>query len=101
MVKLIVDDREIEAAEGATLLQACLKNDIYIPNLCHMEDMAHPAALCRMCFVEIEGQDKPVASCTITVSENMVVKTDTPAVRRLQRRALRLLLSVHDVDCKN
>lgn len=101
MPKILVDDREIEAEEGSTLLQACLNNDIYIPNLCYVAEMKYPSALCRMCFVEIEGQDKPVAACVATVRENMIVKTDTPAVRRLQRSALRLLLSVHHVDCKN
>lgn len=101
MIKLIVDDKEFEVKEGMNLLQACLDNDIYIPNLCYLKDLAPPAASCRMCFVEIEGQAQPLAACTLTVSDNMVVKTDTPAVRQLQRTALRLLLSVHHVDCKN
>jgi NADH dehydrogenase/NADH:ubiquinone oxidoreductase subunit G len=52
-----------------------------------------------MCFVEIEGEEEPVASCTIQVRKGLVVKTDTPFVRKLQRSALRLLLSVHEVDC--
>ena len=99
MVKVFVDDKEIEAEEGTILLQACLVNDIYIPNLCYLEEMEHPPASCRMCFVEIEGEGGPVASCTVRVQDRMVVKTDTPLVRRLQRSALRLLLSVHDVDC--
>ena len=99
MIKLIVDDREIEAKEGRTLLQACLENDIYIPNLCYLQEMEHPHASCRMCFVEIEGEEDPVASCTIQVREGLTVRTDTPIVRRLQRSALRLLLSVHEVDC--
>jgi bidirectional [NiFe] hydrogenase diaphorase subunit len=101
MVKLFVDDREIEVKKGTTLLQACLDNDIFIPNLCYLKELESPAASCRMCFVEIEGQAGPLAACTIPVSANMVVKTDTPAVRQLQRTALRLLLSVHHVDCKN
>jgi len=101
MPKILVDDREVEAEEGSTLLQACLNNDIYIPNLCYVEGMQYPSSLCRMCFVEIEGQEKPLAACVVTVRENMVVKTETEAVRRLQRSALRLLLSVHRIDCKN
>ena len=101
MVKLRVDNQEIETREGETLLQACLDNDIYIPNLCFLEDMVSPPASCRMCFVEIEGIGQPITSCTVQVKEGMVVKTDTPAVRQLQRTALRLLLSVHDVDCRN
>jgi predicted molibdopterin-dependent oxidoreductase YjgC len=54
-----------------------------------------------MCFVEIEGERQPVTSCTVFVKDDMVVKTGTETVRQLQRTALRLLLSVHDVDCKN
>ena len=100
-LKLRVDDQEIETKEKKTLLQICLDNGIYIPNLCYLENVESPAASCRMCFVEIEGMPQPVPSCTVQVRDDMVVKTDTPAVRQLQRTALRLLLSVHDVDCKN
>ena len=99
MIKLIVDDREIQAKEGANLLQTCLDNDIYIPNLCFLEGMDAPPASCRLCFVEVEGEENPVTSCTIQVKTGMVVHTDTPPVRRLQRAALQLLLSAHHVDC--
>jgi len=101
MPKIRVDGKEIETKQGTTLLQACLDNDIYIPNLCFLESMGNPLASCRMCFVEIQGERQPVTSCTVAVEDDMVVKTDTPAVRQLQRTALRLLLSVHHVDCKH
>jgi len=100
MPKIRVDGKEIETKQGTTLLQACLDNDIYIPNLCFLESMENPSASCRMCFVEIQGERQPITSCTVTVEDDMVVKTDTPAVRQLQRTALRLLLSVHHVECK-
>ncbi len=100
-VTIKVDEKPLEVEEGSSLLQACLENDIYIPNLCFMEEMTEPQASCRLCFVEIEGVDKPVAACTVKVSDQMIVRTDTPGVRRLQKTGLRLLLSVHDVDCKN
>jgi NADH dehydrogenase/NADH:ubiquinone oxidoreductase subunit G len=99
MAKLLVDKRRIEVDEGTTLLQACLYNNIYIPNLCYLEGMHNPPASCRICFVEIEGEKWPVTSCTVTVKDEMVVKTDTASVRRLQRTGLQLLLSVHHVDC--
>jgi len=99
MIKIIVDDREIQVKAGANLLKTCLLNEIYIPNLCYMDMLEHPPASCRLCFVEIEGHHQPVPSCQMEVVENMVVKTGTPAVRRLQRTALELLLSVHHVDC--
>lgn len=99
MVKLLVDKKEIEAEEGAALLHVCLENNIYIPNLCYLEGMNSPPASCRLCLVEIEGEDRPVTSCTVKARDGLQVTTDTPLVRRLQRSALRLLLSVHDVDC--
>lgn len=101
MVTLFVDDKEIKAKEGTTVLQACLDNNIYIPNLCFLKDKDDPSASCRMCFVTIAGEKNPATSCTVPVMENMRVKTDSPAVRQLQRSAFELLLSVHHVDCKN
>ena len=101
MITLRIDDQQIEVAEGTNLLHACLANDIYIPNLCYLEGMKPPPVSCRLCFVEIEGKQHPVSSCSVWVGEALVVHTDTPAVRQLQKTALQLLLSVHDVDCKN
>lgn len=98
-IRILVDGKQIEAEKGKTVLQACLDNNIYIPNLCYLEEMTNPPVSCRMCFVEIEGEKKPIPSCSMIVKEGLVVKTDTPEVRRLQRAGLRLLLSVHDVDC--
>jgi NADH dehydrogenase/NADH:ubiquinone oxidoreductase subunit G len=101
MIRLIVDGKEIEAKQGTSLLEACLDSRVYIPNLCFMKGMKEPPASCRLCFVEIEGRNKPVASCKVEPGEGMVVRTDTPPVRRLQRTALRLLLSAHEADCRN
>jgi bidirectional [NiFe] hydrogenase diaphorase subunit len=99
MVALQVNDLKITARQGRNLLSVCLKNGIYIPHLCFIEEDRHPTASCRLCFVEIQGA--PVAACTVTISPGLQVWTDTPAVRRLQRSALRLLLSAHDIDCKH
>ncbi len=99
MVALQVDKQKITAPRGRNLLSVCLENDIYIPHLCFLEDDLRPEASCRLCFVEIQGT--PVAACTVNVSPGLQVATDTPAVRRLQRGALRLLLSVHDIDCRH
>ena len=100
MIKLRIDDKEIEAKEGMSLLQVCLDNDIYIPNLCYYKDMVNPPSSCRLCFVEVEGNNSPLTSCSIKVKDEMVVRTNTPRVRKLQKTAFELLLSVHNIECK-
>jgi NADH dehydrogenase/NADH:ubiquinone oxidoreductase subunit G len=101
MILLEVDGREMEAVPGANLLAVCLENGIYIPHLCYLKSAKQPAAACRLCFVDIEGASGPVAACTIKVEQGLRVRSDTPAVRSLQKSALKMLLSVHHVDCKN
>lgn len=101
MVKIIVNNQSIHVKTGTSLLAACLENGIYVPHLCYLKEVDRQSASCRMCFVEIEGRGQPVTACTETVMQPMVVNTDTPAVRRLQKTALQLLLSVHRVDCKH
>lgn len=101
MATITIDNAAIEAPEGANLLKVCLDNDIYIPNLCWLETDETPHASCRLCFVEIKGNKAPVPSCTTTATDGMVVKTNTEAVRRLQRTGLRFLLSTHKVECKD
>ena len=100
-VTITVDEKPLEVTAGSNLLHACLVSGIFIPNLCQLEGRAEPQASCRLCFVEVDGDDQPVAACTVNVTDRMIVRTDTPAVRQLQRTGLRLLLSVHHVDCKN
>ncbi len=101
IVDFLADNRKIQAEEGSYLLQACLDNGIYIPNLCYLEGMDSPDASCRLCFVEIVGEKKPVPSCSIRVRQGMIVKTDTPEVRQLQLTAFQFLLSMHRVECKD
>jgi len=100
MIRITVDDKPIEVEPGTSLLSACLANGIYIPHLCYLENINPVAASCRLCFVEVEGRNGPVAACTVAVEGPLNVKTDTPAVRRLQKAGLQLLLSVHRVACK-
>jgi bidirectional [NiFe] hydrogenase diaphorase subunit len=100
MIKLIVDDKEIKTEAGKSVLQACLENGIFIPNLCFIKTRLQPHASCRLCFIEIDGFDRPVTSCTERVREGLLVRTDTPSVRRLQRTAFKLLMSGHPCEAK-
>ena len=101
MITLQIDGRKIQAAGGTNLLEACLDHGIYIPNLCYLEGMPHPPVSCRLCFVEVEGSGDPVCACSISIDRPMVVRTDAPQVRKLQKAGLHLLLSAHEVDCKS
>ncbi len=101
MAHIQVDNASLTADTGENLLRVCLANDIYIPNLCFLDGMDHPPASCRLCFVELDNMASPVAACKQVVRDGIKVRTDTANVRRLQKSALRLLLSAHAIDCGN
>jgi formate dehydrogenase major subunit/NADH-quinone oxidoreductase subunit G len=96
---LTIDGKRIKAREGETILWVALDNGIFIPNLCAIREVTEPFAACRLCFVEVEGEDEPVTACTETVKEDMVVHTRGKMALRLARTAAELLLASHPVDC--
>lgn len=98
-VSLTIDGRKITAPEGENLLWVALDNGIYIPNLCALRDKPEPAASCRLCFVEVEGKEKPVTACTETISEGMVVNTRGVRALRLARTGFELLMASEPADC--
>ena len=98
MVKLRIDEQEIEVASGSTVLQACEQAGREIPRFCYHERLSI-AGNCRMCLVEIEKAPKPIASCAYPVAEGMVVKTDTAMVRQARRGVMEFLLINHPLDC--
>ena len=98
-VTLTIDGQKVTAAEGTSVLRAALDNSVYIPSLCHIEDKAEPAASCRLCWVEIEGYDRPVTACTEPVKEGMVVNTKGEEALREAKTAFDLLMVSHPVDC--
>ncbi len=98
-VSFTIDGRQVTASEGETVLWVALRNGICIPNLCALQEMPEPYAGCRLCFVEIKGQDRPVTACTEPVREGLVVDTRGERARSLARTALDLILASHPVDC--
>ena len=70
MIKVKVNNKEIEVEEGYTVLQACEEAGVEIPRFCYHEKLSI-AGNCRMCLVEIEKSPKPVASCAMPVNEGM------------------------------
>ncbi len=98
-VTVIIDGQEIKAPAGRKLLWVALENGIYIPNLCAVEELERPPASCRLCFVQVEGREKPVTSCTLPAADGLAVQTRSPRVDRLVRTAFELLLSDHRLKC--
>jgi formate dehydrogenase major subunit/NADH-quinone oxidoreductase subunit G len=98
-ISLTIDDKKIEAKEGEKILWAALQNNLYIPNLCAIKEMIRPSASCRLCFVEVEGENEPLIACTEPVREGMVVNTRGKKALRLARTSAELILASHPVDC--
>jgi len=98
-VTVIIDGHEIKTGAGRKLLWTALDNGIYIPNLCAVEEFERPPASCRLCFVQVEGREKPVTSCTLPAADGLTVQTRSPRVDRLVRTAFELLLSDHRLKC--
>jgi len=100
-VTFFLDDKAVTAKAGEKILWAALDHGIDIPHLCAIREREHPFGACRLCFVEVEGKEFPVTACSEPVSEGLRVQTRSERVDKLRRTALELLLSHHDLDCKN
>ena len=100
MIKLKIDDKEIETQPGTSLLNAALEAGIYVPHLCDHPDLK-PSGACRLCLVEIDGVEGYPASCHTAVAEGMNVQTKTPRLMQLRRQAMELLLSDHPPECSD
>ena len=98
MVKLFVDDKEVEVADGSTVMQACEKTGEEIPRFCFHERLSI-AGNCRMCLVEVEGAPKPVASCAMPAAEGMKIITKSDKVKIAREGVMEFLLINHPLDC--
>ena len=98
MLKLKVNDIEVEVEEGLTVLQACEKAGAEIPRFCYHEKLSI-AGNCRMCLVEMEKSPKPVASCAMPAADGMVIRTNTPKIEKSRKGVMEFLLANHPLDC--
>ncbi len=98
MVKINVNDREIEAREGEMLIDALDRAGVHVPTLCHMKDL-FPSGACRMCVVEITGRRGLTPSCACPVENGMTVQTHSPRAVRARKTIIELLLANHPDDC--
>ena len=97
LIPVTIDGIRVEVPAGTTVLEAARKANVNIPTLCYLKDI-NKTANCRICVVDCGGRALQ-AACVMPVSPNMVVKTNTPAVREARRMNLELILSNHDKQC--
>ncbi len=98
MLKLKVNDIDVEVEEGLTVLQACEKAGVEIPRFCYHEKLSI-AGNCRMCLVEMDKSPKPIASCAMPAANGMIIKTNTPKIEKSRKGVMEFLLANHPLDC--
>lgn len=98
MVNIEINNLRFFVKKEITVLEACKYIGITIPRFCYHETLSI-AGNCRMCLVELENIEKPVASCLTEVSDNMSVYTDSPFVKKARENVIETLLLNHPLDC--
>ncbi|MFY9920039.1 MAG: NADH-quinone oxidoreductase subunit G [Mycobacterium sp.] len=100
MVNLTIDGVDVSVPKGTLLIRAAESIGVQIPRFCD-HPLLEPVGACRQCLVEVGGQRKPMASCTTTANDDMVVRTQfTSAVAaKAQSDVMELLLINHPLDC--
>ena len=93
-IRMMIDGKEVRAAEGMTVLEAARSAGISIPTLCHHEKLA-PFGGCRLCIVEAEahGRTSIVASCVFQAQDDLIVNTRSEKIDRIRKNILELLLA--------
>ena len=97
-MRLIIDNKTVEALEGQTILQAARNAGIEIPTLCYLENISSIGS-CRLCVVEVEGKAQLLTACNTKAEEGMVVLTGSQRVMKARKKVLELLLSEHNREC--
>ncbi len=99
MVKVYVNDKEVEVGEGSYIIDAVIKAGYSVPTLCFFKGIYREAS-CRICIVEL-GNGRLVPACAYPVSEGLRVYTNTERVRRNRRVILELILASHKIKCQS
>jgi NADH-quinone oxidoreductase subunit G len=99
-VRCTIDGFEVAVPKGTLIIRAAEQVGVFIPRFCD-HPLLEPVGACRQCLVEVEGQRKPVASCTMPVTEGMAVRTQlsSPVADKAQQGTMELLLINHPLDC--
>ena len=98
MIKLTINDKQVQVKQGTTILDAAAKVGVAIPTMCFLKDYA-PSTSCMVCVVEVKGKASLVPACGAVALDGMEVLTESEQVLIARKRAIELLLSDHVGDC--
>ncbi len=98
ILTLKIDDQDVSAVEGQTILAVARENGIAVPTLCFLKGLS-PVGACRLCLVEIKGVPKLLPACVTRAAEGMEVTTDSPRLREYRRTILELLFAERNHVC--
>ncbi|HRY30190.1 MAG TPA: NADH-dependent [FeFe] hydrogenase, group A6 [Elusimicrobiota bacterium] len=98
LITLKIDGKEVQVAEGTTLLKACKQAGVDVPSLCYLDGINEEAS-CSVCMVEVKNARTLVRSCVTKATNGAEVSTNTERVRRARRINVELLLANHPQDC--
>ena len=98
MVNIKINGKEVQVAEGLSVLEACKGIGIKIPSLCYHPDV-NAWASCGICVVKMENNGKMIRACSTKVYEGLSIITHDPQINRARRTVLELILSNHPQDC--
>ena len=99
-ITLKIDDQDVTAAKGMTVMEAARQAGIYIPALCNHPDLP-PFGACRLCIVKIDKMKGLPTACTTPVNDGMTVITEDGELTELRREVLSLILEDHPHACLN
>jgi bidirectional [NiFe] hydrogenase diaphorase subunit len=95
---LVIDEQEVSAVRGQTILEVARENGIEIPTLCHIDGLRDVGA-CRLCVVEVKGSNKLMPACVTAIYEGMEVTTQSERLKRHRRMILELLFAERNHVC--
>ncbi len=99
MIELTIDNKKVAVEPNTTLLEAANEINVNIPTLCFADDLTVYGG-CRLCVVEVEGENRLRPACNTRARQGMVVKTHSPRVREVRETLFELIIASHDISCE-
>ncbi len=98
MIKFFIDSKEVTAKKGESILEVARREDIYIPTMCYLPK-ATAIASCRMCSIEVQGQEGFVLSCNTPPVEGINVITNSDSLYHERQNIMKLYNVNHPLQC--